>query len=95
MVEAACRVLGTEMRPSVFSPVMVRLAGLFIAEVRAMGEMMYEFTAPFVVDSKRIERELNLSPTPLDTGIERTVNWYRDSASLVADADRPTARPLT
>ncbi len=78
MVEMAARVLGTDTRPSVISPVMVRLAGLFIPEVRASAEMMYEFTAPFVVDSKRTERELTLSPTPIETGIESTVAWYRE-----------------
>jgi nucleoside-diphosphate-sugar epimerase len=78
MVEAAGRVVGTDVRPSVISPLMVRLAGLFVPEVRASGEMMYQFTAPFVVDSRRIERELSLCPTPIETGIERTVVWYRE-----------------
>jgi nucleoside-diphosphate-sugar epimerase len=78
MIEIAGRVLGTATRPSVISPLMVRLAALFIPEVRASGEMMYQFTAPFVVDSKRIERELKLLPTPLETGIERTMAWYRE-----------------
>ena len=78
MVEVAGRALGTDTGPSVISPLMVRLAGLFIPEVRASGEMMYQFTAPFVVDSQRIERELTLSPTPIETGIERTVAWYRE-----------------
>jgi nucleoside-diphosphate-sugar epimerase len=81
MVEAATRVLGTETRPSVISPLMVRLAGLFIPEVRASAEMLYQFTAPFVVDSKRIERELTLYPTPIDAGIQRTVAWYRERGS--------------
>jgi dTDP-D-glucose 4,6-dehydratase len=31
-----------------------------------------------VVDSTRIQRELSLSPTPIETGIERTVTWYRE-----------------
>jgi len=39
--------------------------------------MMYEFTAPFVVASSRMEREFNLSATSIERGIERTVSWYR------------------
>lgn len=35
--------------------------------------MTYDFTAPFVVDSSRIEREFGLSATPVQTGMERTV----------------------
>ena len=78
MVEEACRVLGVEPRISAVSPLMMRLAGLFIPAARASVEMIYEFTAPFVVDSSRIERELSLSATPIPTAIEHTVAWYRD-----------------
>lgn len=78
MVEEACRVLGIEPRASVLSPFIMRLAGLFVPGARASVEMMYEFTAPFVVDSARIEREFNLRATPIQSGIESTVAWYRD-----------------
>ncbi|MEK6244864.1 MAG: NAD-dependent epimerase/dehydratase family protein [Pseudomonadota bacterium] len=78
MVEEACRVLGTEPRISAISPLMMRLAGLFIPAARASVEMMYQFTAPFVVDSSRIERELKLSATPIRAAIERTLAWYRE-----------------
>lgn len=81
LVEEACRVLCTETRGSVVSPFMMRLAGLFVTDARASVEMMYEFTAPFVVDSTRMEREFDLSATPMRSGIERTVSWYRDRRS--------------
>lgn len=77
MVEEACRVLGVEPRMSAVSPLMMRLAGLFIPDARASVEMMYEFTAPFVVDSSRIEREFSLSATPIPVAVEHTVAWYR------------------
>jgi nucleoside-diphosphate-sugar epimerase len=78
MVAEACRVLGVEPRISVVSPLMMRVVGLFIPAARASVEMMYEFTAPFVVDSSRSEREFNLSATPVPVAIERTIAWYRD-----------------
>lgn len=77
MVEEACRVLGTKPQSWVVSPFMMRLAGLFIPAARASVEMMYQFTAPFVVNSARIERELHLSATPTRSGIAQTVSWYR------------------
>ena len=77
MVEAASRLLGIAPRLSVISPVMMRLAGLFIPQARASVEMMYQFMQPFVVDSSHIERELGVPATPVDTGIERTVRWYQ------------------
>jgi len=78
MVEEACRVLGVEPRMSAVSPLMLRMVGLFIPAAGASVEMMYEFTAPFVVDSSRIEREFSLSATPIPVAIERTIAWYRD-----------------
>jgi nucleoside-diphosphate-sugar epimerase len=79
MVQMAGQVLGSEVvHPRVVSPLLVRLAGLLIPEVRAAAEMIYQFTGPFVVDSSRMKRELGLSPTPLASGIERTVSWYRE-----------------
>lgn len=78
MVDEACRVLGIEPRTSTVSPLMMRVAGVCIPGARASVEMMYEFTAPFVVDSSRIEREFSLSATPIPVAIERTVAWYRD-----------------
>ena len=78
MVEEAGRVLGMEASFSAVSPLMMRLVGLFVPAARASVEMMYEFTAPFVVDSTRIERELGLSATPITVAIERTVAWYRE-----------------
>lgn len=78
MVEEICRVLGIEPRISAVSPLMMRLVGLFTPVARASAEMMYEFTATFVVDSSRIERELDLSATPITVAIERTIAWYRE-----------------
>jgi nucleoside-diphosphate-sugar epimerase len=78
MVEEACRVLGVEPRISAVSPLMMRMVGLFIPAARASVEMMYEFTAPFAVDSSRIEREFSLSATPIPVATERTIEWYRD-----------------
>ncbi len=78
MVEEACRVLGVEPRVSAVSPLMMRVVGLFVPAARASVEMMYQFTAPFVVDSSRIEREFSLSATPIPAAIEPTIAWYRD-----------------
>ena len=81
MVEEACRVLGVEPRMSAVSPLMLRMVGLFIPAAGASVEMMYEFTAPFVVDSSRIEREFGLSATPIPAAIETTIACYRDHLS--------------
>lgn len=81
IVEAACTMLGIPKRISIISPLMMRMAGLFVSQARESIEMMYQFTRPFVVDSGRSERELGLQPTPLETGLERTINWYVQHAA--------------
>lgn len=62
---------------SVISPLMMRLAGLFNPAARASVEMMYQFTEPFAADSSKIVRKFNLTPTPMDERIMRTMEWYR------------------
>jgi nucleoside-diphosphate-sugar epimerase len=81
MAEEVGRVLGSESRIRVVSPLMMRVAGLFSPIARASAEMMYEFTSTFVVDSSRIEREFDLSATPMTVAIERTIAWYRGRSS--------------
>jgi len=80
MVEKACRVLDTKPEIAVVSPLMMRLAGLFIPGARASVEMMYEFTEPFVVDSEGIQRAFGLEATPIDVAVRRTVEWYEKYA---------------
>jgi nucleoside-diphosphate-sugar epimerase len=77
MVAAVCRELGRPPAVSVISPLMMRLAGLFVPGAKETVEMLYEFTQPFVVDSSRIEREFGLVATPAEEGVRRTVAWYR------------------
>lgn len=81
MVEMASRALGIAPRMTVVSPLMMRIAGIFIPGARATVEMMYEFTEPFVVDSSRFQRTFGVVPTPVDTAIERTVAWYTSRAA--------------
>jgi len=77
MVGKAARALGIKPQFTVVSPLMMRLAGLFVPGARASVEMMYEFMEPFVVGSERIQRAFALEPTPIDIAIRRTVEWYR------------------
>lgn len=79
MVELACQLAGVEPQVSVISPLMMRLAGLFVPEARASVEMMYEFTEPFVVDSSKFESTFGLGATSMETGLIGTIDWYKAS----------------
>jgi len=65
-------------RFAVVPPWLLRLVGLFNPAARASVEMMYQFTAPFVVDTRLFEQRFGLAPTAIDTGLQRTVAWYRE-----------------
>ncbi len=80
IIEEAARILGAESRMSIITPFMMRLAGLFIAPARETVEMMYEFTEDFVVDDRRIRQAFGVRATPIETGLERTVQWYLKQA---------------
>ena len=81
MVDGLCRELGAPAGYSVISPLMMRLAGLFVPAAKESVEMLYEFTAPFIVDSGRIQSELGLVPTPTDEGLRRTALWWKGQAA--------------
>lgn len=77
MIEMACQILEIEPWISVIPPLMMRLAELFIPEARATVEMMYEFTAPFVVDSSKSEQAFQLNGTSVKEGVQKTVALYQ------------------
>lgn len=82
VVEMACQMLEIEPRISVISPMMMRLAGLFVPEARATVEMMYEFTEPFVVDSRKFEQVFQANATSIEEGVRKTVIWYQAQRDL-------------
>ena len=77
MLEIAAQELGVEPQYSVVSPMMMRLAGLFVPAARESVEMMYEFTEPFIVDSSKFEKTFSVQATPTLQAIKETMAWYR------------------
>ena len=74
LIEAA---LGKPVKTRVSGRGMLTLLGLFIPDLREMKEMMYEFEAPYVVDSDKFTKQFNLRPTPLKEAVSETLAWYR------------------
>lgn len=60
-----------------YSPLMLQLVGLFVPAVREVHEMIYEFTAPFVMDSSRFQSVFGMMPTPHVEGVRRTLEWFK------------------
>lgn len=70
-----------------------RTLGLVWPLARQGAELVYQFEMPFVVDGSAFSRRFSgFTPTPYDSGIARTLAWYRDPVPA-PDAARPDPAP--
>jgi nucleoside-diphosphate-sugar epimerase len=56
---------------------MLTLAGLFDAQIWEAREVLYQFRAPFVMDTSKFEAAFGRDVTPYETAIRETVEWHR------------------
>jgi nucleoside-diphosphate-sugar epimerase len=56
---------------------MMAVGGLFIPAAKESLEMMYEFEAPFIIDSSKFEKSFGMQATPMREAIRETVAWYK------------------
>jgi nucleoside-diphosphate-sugar epimerase len=69
--------LGSTIKISVASRLMLRVMGLFNTTIRELDEMRYEFSQPFIVDGSKAQTRLGIEPTPVGNAIASTVTWFR------------------
>lgn len=55
----------------------LRAMGVFSKDLRELGETLYQFQKPFVMDSAASQAALGLRPTPLPEAAAATVAWWR------------------
>lgn len=81
MVERAAALAGVDT-PRIISlpPWMLRVAGFFTPSAKATIEMLYQFTAPFFIETRKLEYAFGITPTPVEEGLARTVAWYQQRA---------------
>ncbi len=60
---------------------LLKFAGVFSKPTRELPEMIYQFTAPFVIDGADTTATFGLEATPLDQQIESTIASYRETSS--------------
>jgi len=78
-IELIAHAIGRPLRPTATTAGMVRLAGLFVPMIREVGDVMDQWTEPFVSDASRFQRAFGpFEVTPLDEAVRRTVAWYRE-----------------
>ena len=62
-------------------PVMMHILGLFDKEIGESVEMLYEWTAPYIVDTSKAEKAFGLKPTPMPQAIAETLTWCKAQGS--------------
>lgn len=77
LVRQIAAILGTPPRVTSLTRPLISLIGLFNPQVRELKEMLYEFDAPFVVDSTAFEKAFGVTATPFETSLAATVAWFR------------------
>ncbi len=77
MIAAMGRALGREIPVEVMPALMRNAAGLFMPVLREIGEMLYQWEQPFVVDDSAFRAKFHLTGTPLDAGAKATVEWAK------------------
>lgn len=55
----------------------IRTAGLAVPLLRELDEVSYQFDRPFVLNSDAFTSTFGVHPTPVDEGLQATVDWWR------------------
>jgi nucleoside-diphosphate-sugar epimerase len=85
-IELAAEAAGVTARPMVLSAGLVRVLGLFNPMLRELGEMLYEFNAPYLIDGSKYLRAFGGMPTPHVQATRQAVTWSRERESALAHA---------
>ncbi|KTG26199.1 NAD-dependent epimerase/dehydratase family protein [Haloferax profundi] len=80
------------------SGLVLTLGSYVSSPLKELSEQRYSFEAPYIVDDSKFRDAFGdaVTPTPLETAIEATVEWYREQGAaadpirLGTDADHPT-----
>ncbi|MFO8173616.1 MAG: NAD-dependent epimerase/dehydratase family protein [Longimicrobiales bacterium] len=78
LVERFSRALGREIKLRGVPKVAMKVLELFSPMFRELGEMLYQWEVPFVVDDSRFRSAFHARPTDPDVGAAETVVWALD-----------------
>lgn len=76
-VTLAAEAFGVQPKMMVAGPLLMRVASLFVPEVREMIELEYEVTKPYVVDDRKFKNAFGDCSTPLKESIALTAAYYK------------------
>jgi len=79
-IRMAAEALDVDAGYQVLRPLLLRLAGIWDADVREIREMLYQNRYPYLFDSSRFEQAFSFTPTSYADGIRETADAYRTQA---------------
>lgn len=70
------RAVNRDLKVSAMPPWLLSVLGVFVSDLRELKEMMYEWTAPYVVDHSKFAERFWADATSLEDGTRATAAWY-------------------
>ncbi len=68
-------------------PFLLRMMGLFNRDIREIGEMLYQFRKPFIVDDSDFRNTFGGEATALVDGLHTTLEWFRKYTRVDEQSD--------
>ncbi len=77
ILEQLASVIGQPLKVQVMPKFLMSALGLFVAPLREVGEMIYQFEQPYIVNHDKFVNKFGDIHTPMHTALPETVNWFR------------------
>lgn len=77
LLTLAAELIGVAPRISVLPDWLARIVGLFNPPVRELAEMRFQWDRPYLVDASKFAARFWSDPTPFETGLKATIEYYR------------------
>jgi nucleoside-diphosphate-sugar epimerase len=58
---------------------LIAMMGIFSPLLRELVEMLYQKEEPYVVDGSRFAKTFDFTPTSLEEGVRKTMEWYQEA----------------
>jgi nucleoside-diphosphate-sugar epimerase len=79
-IEMVCEQLHQPLRLQPVPTILINLMALAVPPMRGVKETMYQSQQPWVVDHSKYERAFGAQPTPHESAIAATIEWFSHRA---------------
>jgi nucleoside-diphosphate-sugar epimerase len=76
-IQMAAKECGVEPKYRVLSRPLIKLAGLFDADIRESYEMLYQYDSTYLFDSTKFSKAFSYEPTSYAEGVRRIASAYK------------------